>query len=192
MKIGQNILIVFALFIGTSLPMHAQETENNAPINFYLGGSYTIAPTFNINGRWTVNVNTSANFYSLFADLLINDILIGRVQTSFLSVSSLGDNLSSELVSGFEMNGSLGYSYRPSSNPKISIPIMATIGFATVVDDDSRDAGMQVGGTVGLNYQLTPRVSASNSFRYLKGLNFSDGSKFDQIDFSIGVQFKLL
>ena len=69
---------------------------------------------------------------------------------------------------------------------------MATIGYATVTDSDARDAGMQIGATIGLNYELTDRINASSSFRYLRGLEFNDGSKFNQLDISFGVQFRIL
>lgn len=187
----KNLITVLALFLISTVNLLAQNTENKIPVNFYIGGSYTIAPSFDIDGIWTVNASTSAKFYSIFADLTINQNLIGRVQLSFLSIPSLSEGISEQLNSGFQMNGSLGYNYQLPSKPKISLPIMATLGYATVVDNSARDAGMQVGGTVGLNYTITDRVNASSSIRYLKGLKFNDGAKFSQIDFSVGVQIRV-
>jgi len=192
MKKGIHLICVLVLSCIISGNVFSQSQENNVPINFFLGASYTIAPSFEIDGVWTVNESTSASFYSVFADLVINSNLIGRAQISSLAVSSLSEELSEELESGFQMNGSLGYNAKPGGNDKISIPIMATIGYATVKERSVRDAGMQLGATLGLNYALNQKISASSTLRYLKGVEFSDGAKFNQIDISFGVLLRLL
>ena len=188
----KKLLASAILVLGTWTTISAQSDTPQIPVTWYLGGSYTVAPSYDIGGRWTINTKTSGNFYSLFTDLEINQRLIGRAQVSFLSTSSLGDDLSSELESGFEMNGSLGYRFSFTEAPKISVPLMATIGFATVSDERRRDAGMQLGGTLGLNYALSERLEASGTLRILRGVEFSDGSKISQTDFSIGIRCRLI
>ena len=190
MNFFKNVFLMIVISLIASIRMIGQDAEYKMPIEFYLGGSYTIAPSFSIDGNWTINATTSASFYSLFGDLVINKNLIGRVQVSFLS--SLSDELDSELISGFEMNGSLGYNLKLENNEKLSIPIMATIGYASIADESAKDPGMQLGVTMGLNYALAERVNATSTIRYLKGVGFESGAKISQLDLSFGVQYRIL
>ncbi len=182
-----TFLLCSLLYINT----HAQENQTNVPIHLSIGGSFTIAPSLTIDGPWTGRNTSAANFLSIFADLIINDYLIGRVQYSSLMVSSVDDVFTNQIESGFELNGAIGYNYILKNNPKISIPIMATLGFATVDTRRAREAGMQVGLTTGLQYAFTNKISATGNLRYLKGLTVSEGAKFDQTDFSIGIMLRL-
>ncbi len=192
-SIKNGIVLILILAMAPALRGQNENNQIEAPVNFLLGASYTIAPTLKVNGPWTGSNETSGSFYSAYADLIINNKFIGRAVVSSLIPSTLSNGLELAVESGFEMSGSMGYNYTLSSNQKINIPIMATIGFATVKTlSDRRDAGMQLGGTIGLNYDLTEKFILSGTARYLKGVDFSDGAKIDQVDVSLGIMIRLL
>jgi len=50
---------------------------------------------------------------------------------------------------------------------------------------------MQAGLTTGIQYAVTNKISATGNLRYLKGLSVSEGAKFDQTDFSLGILLRL-
>lgn len=184
-------LFTFLLCSFLCINAQAQEAQTDVPIQLSIGGSFTMAPSLSIDGPWTGRNTSAANFLSVFTDLTINNYLIGRVQYSTLIVSSVDDVFTNAIQSGFELNGAIGYNHIFKNNPKINIPIMATLGFATVDTRRAREAGMQVGITTGLKYMFTNRMSATGNLRYLKGLSVSDGAKFDQTDFSIGIMLSV-
>ncbi len=190
-SIKSNLILFLTLVAIAGNTLKAQEAQNNIPIEFSIGGAYTIAPTINITGFWSGETEASANFYSAMADLTINNALTGRVVVSSLIPSSVSGS-DREVESGFEMSGSMGYRLSFENNNKVTIPVMATLGYASFKDTSGRrEVGMQVGGTAGINYSITEKFSLTGTVRYLKGVGFNDGSKVDQVDMSIGFMVRL-
>lgn len=178
---AMSLLTCFFTFMLLSNASHAQEMQLS------LGASAGKALSIT-----RVAEESSATFYSVFGDLVLSEKIIGRLQISSFSASSFTDDLEGEIDSGLEFNGSMGYNIVPSSQPKLHVPLMATLGYANIRKASKSIPGMQVGVTVAPKYMITDMLSANLTLRYLKGVDFDSGTKIDQTDVSIGIMINLL
>lgn len=156
-------------------------------IQIGLGASYGIAPSISLE-----DAKSSASFYSIYGDLVINNQLIGRAQFSSFNAESFTEDLEGNVDSGLEFNGSLGYNMLFPSIDKLELPIMATIGYASVKNKSFTWPGMQLGFTLSPKYKIHRKVLANFTVRYLKGTGFEDGRALNQIDTSFGIMIYLL
>ncbi len=155
-------------------------------IQFGLGASLGMAPSLSLNEK-----NSSASFYSVYADLILKKKFIGRAQLSIFNSSSFTGDLEGEVESGLALNGSLGYNVIFSSVPKLELPLMGTLGYVSVKDDSYHWPGMQFGATFAPKYMLTEKIATNITFRYLIGTAFNNGRPVSQTDVSFGVMFNL-
>ena len=177
--------LFITFFLMGFLISSAQAQTEVTPVGIAAGVSYGYAPSLQYE-----STESSGSFYSVYGDLVINDKIVGRAQFSKLLVNTLSNELSRFVSSGFAFNGSLGYNFIPSADKKFQIPVMGTIGYASIErSTGSSRPGMQIGVTLAPKYQVTDQVIVNTTLRMLRGTNFDDGAKLSQNDISIGVMY---
>lgn len=184
-----KVFFIFIILGGFTFNSSAQTTTSSAgSISMSAGISYGIAPTLSIGSR-----ETSGTFNSIYGDLVINEKIIGRAQYSRLNVSTLSDGYDLLVNSGWSINGSLGYNFTLTAQPKLHIPLMGTFGYANIDRNSGFDhAGAQIGVTVAPKYFVTNRLIVNATFRFIKGTKVDNGTELAQTDFSIGAMYRLL
>lgn len=178
---------IASLAIGTMFFIISTSSINGQDIQFGLGASLGLAPSLSLS-----NENSSATFYSVYTDLTLNKKIIGRAQLSVFNSSSFTGDLEGKVESGFEFNGSIGYNILLSSMPKLELPVMGTVGYASIKDNNYHWPGMQLGITFAPKYMLTEKIAGNVTLRYLKGNAFNNGREVSQTDVSLGIIFNLL
>lgn len=173
-------LLGVAMYIFTMKPLNAQA------IQFGVGASYGLAPTLSLEGD-----KSSATFYSIYADLILNTKIIGRLQYSSYNTSSFTNDLKDKVENGLGFNGSIGYNIVSPSLPNLELPVMGTIGYVSIKDRSFNWPGMQFGLTFSPKYIISEKIVANITFRYLNGSGFNDGREVSQTDVSLGLIFNL-
>lgn len=177
---------IASLAIGTLFFIISTSSIYGQDIQFGLGASLGLAPSLSLSDE-----NSSATFYSVYADLTLSKKIIGRAQLSVFNSSSFTGDLEGNVESGFQFNGSIGYNIVLSSMPKLELPVMGTVGYASIKDINFNWPGMQLGVTFAPKYMLTEKIAANVTLRYLKGNGFDDGRELSQTDVSFGMIFYL-
>lgn len=182
-KTCQSLKFIVLFVIVYFFSMSALKAQS---IKFGVGASYGIAPALSLQDD-----KSSASFYSFYGDLIVNKNFIGRAQFTTFIAESFTMDLEDQVDSGIEFNGSLGYNMSFPSMVKLEIPIMATMGYASIKNRSFTRPGLQLGVTIAPKYMLHEKIAANVTLRYLKGTGFEDGRSLSQWDTSFGVMVYL-
>ncbi len=185
-KSESNPLLILFILLLIGPCGYAQSSDL---LQISVGASVAYAPQLKFDGN-----SGSSGLGSVFADMEVKNRFIGRIQFSSLLISTLVGDQSEKATAGYTANGSLGYIFAPVP-AKFRIPLMATAGTASITyrsNGTFREQCIQIGITASPEYNLSPRISANATFRYLHGLTTADGNPIDQTDLSIGIKFRIL
>lgn len=163
-----------------------------AQMNVEGGGMllYTHAPVLEYDGG-----SLSGGSISAACDLLFRGRIVARGQVDILNAESLSGDNADAAQSGLALVGSLGYRLSPSRTPRVTIDLLAHVGYAQVTYEagasELTDASPQFGFGVAPHVALTDRLGLSFQLRYLRGAPVGEGSAINRTDLSLGARLAL-